>query len=217
MNILHFIANLTDSQFIIQYGGLGFLTFIVFAECSFLVGFFLPGNSLIFISGIVCYANPQLLDVNIFVLMGALSFGAMFGNFIGYVFGKRKFGPFLFKNKKSRIFKQHYLVVTGNFYKENGGKTLIVGRFLPLIRTFAPIIAGIVHMDFKKFMFYNIIGALTWTGLLAGIGYYLGSYMWVQNNINYIIIAMVILTLIPIVINSRRKKKRKRTAAIKHQ
>jgi membrane-associated protein len=217
MNILHFIANLTDSAFILQYGGLGFLTFIVFAECSFLVGFFLPGNALIFISGIACYSTPQLLNVNIFVLILALSFGAMFGNFIGYQFGKRKFGPFLFKNKNSRIFKQHYLTITGEYYTKNGGKTLIVGRFLPLIRTFAPIIAGIVHMDFKKFMLFNVIGAIIWTGVLAGIGYYLGSYPWVEHNINYIITIMVLLTVIPMIIRGRRKKNREKALATQQQ
>ncbi|MGZ4115869.1 MAG: VTT domain-containing protein [Bacteroidia bacterium] len=105
------------------------------------------------------------------------------------------------------IFKKRYLELTHTFYEKNGGKTLIIGRLLPVIRTFAPVLAGIVKIDFRKFMIYNFIGALGWIGALTSVGYYLGTYSWVQNNIGYIVIGLIIITTIPIIITLFRSKK----------
>jgi membrane-associated protein len=206
--MLDFLKQLTDPQSIIQYGGLALLLFVVFAETGLLIGFFLPGDSLIFISGLICVSKPEVLDVNIFVLILLLSLAAILGNIAGYWFG-HKVGPPLFQRKDSLIFKKQYLIVTEKFYKDNGGKTLIIGRFLPIIRTFAPILAGVIRVDFKKFMLYNIAGALAWIGLLASIGYYLGTYEWVQKNVGYIVIALVIITLIPLVSTYLKEKRKK--------
>jgi membrane-associated protein len=204
--MLEFLKQLTDPQSIIQYGGLALLLFVVFAETGLLIGFFLPGDSLIFISGMFCVSKPELLGVNIFVLIFLLSTSAIIGNIVGYWFGN-KVGPPLFTRKDSIIFKKRYLEVTRDFYNKNGGKTLILGRFLPIIRTFAPILAGVIKIDFKKFMLYNVIGAFAWIGLLASIGYFLGTYVWVQENVEYIVIGLIIITLFPIFSAFRKKKK----------
>lgn len=204
--MIEFLKQLTDPQSIIQYGGLALLLFVVFAETGLLIGFFLPGDSLIFISGMFCVSKPELLGVNILVLILLLSAAAILGNMAGYWFGK-KVGPPLFNRKDSFIFKKRYLEVTREFYTKNGGKTLILGRFLPIIRTFAPILAGVIKIDFKKFMLYNILGAFAWIGLLASIGYYLGTYLWVQENVEYIVIGLIIITLFPIISAFKKKKK----------
>ena len=206
--MIEFLKQLTDPESIIHFGGLALLLFVVFAETGLLVGFFLPGDSLIFISGMICVSKPELLGVNIVVLIILLSVAAIIGNMAGYWFGL-KVGPPLFKRKNSLIFKRSYLIVTQRFYNKNGGKTLILGRFLPIIRTFAPILAGVIKIDFKKFMMYNISGALAWIGLLASIGYYLGTYVWVQKNIGYIVIGLIIITLIPVILTFLKEKKNK--------
>lgn len=205
MDIIEFLKQLTDPESIINYGGLALLLFVVFAETGLLVGFFLPGDSLIFISGMICVSKPELLDVSLPVLILSLSASAILGNIAGYWFGYRV-GPPLFQRKDSIIFKKRYLELTSEFYNKNGGKTLIIGRFLPIIRTFAPILAGVIKVDFKKFMLYNVIGAFAWIGTLCSIGYYLGTYEWVQKNIGYIVIGLIVVTTIPIITAFFRRK-----------
>lgn len=206
--MIEFLKQLTDPQSIIAYGGLALLLFVVFAETGLLIGFFLPGDSLIFISGMICVSKPELLGVNLISLILLLCTAAILGNIVGYWFGY-KVGPPLFERKDSLVFKKRYLEVTRNFYDKNGGKTLIIGRFLPIIRTFAPILAGVVKIDFKKFMLYNIVGAFAWIGTLCSIGYYLGTYEWVQKNIGYIVIGLIIITTIPVLTTFLRERKKK--------
>jgi membrane-associated protein len=205
MEVWEFLKTLVDPESIIDYGGLALLLFVVFAETGLLIGFFLPGDSLIFISGMICVSKPHLLDVSLPILILYLSLAAILGNIAGYWFGY-KVGPPLFERRDSLIFKKRYLEVTHDFYEKNGGKTLIIGRFLPIIRTFAPILAGVLKINFKKFMLFNITGAFAWIGLLSGIGYYLGTYEWVQKNIGLIVIGLVIVTFIPILASFRKKK-----------
>lgn len=205
MEFWDFLKTLVDPKSIIDYGGMALLLFVVFAETGLLIGFFLPGDSLIFISGMICISNPELLDVSLLTLIISLSAAAVTGNIAGYWFGY-KVGPPLFQRKDSLIFKKRYLEVTREFYQKNGGRTLIVGRFLPIIRTFAPILAGVFRIDFKKFMLYNVIGGVAWIGLLSSAGYYLGKNKWVQENIEWIVIALIIITLIPVFTSFRKKK-----------
>ncbi len=205
MEFWEFFKKLLDPESIIEYGGLALLLIVMFAETGLLVGFFLPGDSLVFIAGMICVSKPMVLDVNIYTLLSLMSLAAILGNIAGYWFG-HKVGPPLFERKDSLLFKKQYLIVTQKFYDKNGGRTLIIGRFLPIIRTFAPILAGVFKMNFKKFLLYNIIGAVAWIGLLGGAGYYLGTNKWIQENIGLIVIFLVIITLIP-VFNSFRKKK----------
>lgn len=208
MDFIDFLKQLTDPESIINYGGLALLLFVVFAETGLLVGFFLPGDSLIFISGMICVSKPELLGVNLAVLILSLAAAAIIGNIAGYWFGYRV-GPPLFERKDSIIFKKRYLKSTQDFYNRYGGKTLILGRFLPIIRTFAPILAGVIRIDFKKFMLYNVVGAFAWIGTLSSIGYYLGTYEWVQKNIGYIVIGLIVITTIPVFTTFIKERKRK--------
>jgi membrane-associated protein len=193
-----FLKELTDPESIIKYGGLTLLLIVVFSETGLMIGFFLPGDSLIFISGLVCSSQPDLLGVNIWVLLILLILAAVIGNITGYLFGK-KIGPPLFRKKDSIIFKKKYLAATQAFYNRHGGKTLILGRFLPVIRTFAPILAGVIAIDFKRFMIYNVIGAAAWIGSLGLAGYYLGRIAWVRGHVGWIVLFLIVITLIPVV------------------
>lgn len=204
--IINFFKELTDPLSIIEYGGLALLLFVVFAETGLLVGFFLPGDSLIFISGMICSTKPDLLGVSVSSLLTLLCLAAITGNIAGYTFGY-KVGPPLFKKEDSLIFKQKYLEATKDFYDRHGGKTLIVGRFLPIIRTFAPIFAGVIKIPFFKFMLYNIIGAVLWICSLGLLGYYLGVIPWVEHNIGYIVLFLIIITAIPVIKTIRNERK----------
>lgn len=197
--MLDFFKKLTDPQSIIHYGGLWLLLFVVFAETGLLIGFFLPGDSLIFISGLVCATKPHLLDVSFPVLLIALIAAAVLGNVFGYWFG-RKTGEALYKREDSLIFKKSHLITTKSFYEKHGGKTLVLGRFLPIIRTFAPILAGVIKVDFKIFMIYNLIGAFAWIGSLASLAYFLGiKFPKIESYIGYIVIGLIIITAIPVI------------------
>ena len=205
--VWEFLKQLTNPESIIQYGGLALLLFVVFAETGLLIGFFLPGDSLIFISGLICATRPDLLEVNIFSLLSLMAASAIIGNIAGYAFG-RKVGPSLFRREDSLLFKKKYLEVTQSFYERHGGKALIMGRFLPIIRTFAPILAGVIKVEFGKFMLYNVIGAVLWIGSLGSIGYFLGStYPWVQDYLGYIVIFLIVITLIPVVRTWRKERR----------
>jgi membrane-associated protein len=207
VDFLNFLKQLTDPASIIHYGGLALLLFVVFAETGLMIGFFLPGDSLIFISGMFCSTQPELIHTHILVLLLLLIISASLGNISGYWFGKRV-GPALFKRDDSLIFKKRYLTTTRDFYDRHGGKTLILGRFLPIIRTFAPILAGVLKIDFGKFMLYNLIGASAWITSLGLCGYFLGRIKWVEENVGWIVIFLIVVTLIPVVRTWRREKKR---------
>ncbi|HEX7413904.1 MAG TPA: VTT domain-containing protein [Bacteroidia bacterium] len=201
-----FFKTLTNPESIIKLG-LPLLLFVIFAETGLLIGFFLPGDSLVFISGLLCATNQPLLQVNIVELILFMSLAAIVGNTVGYYFGKRV-GVGLYKREDSFFFKKKHLETTRSFYEKHGGKTLFLGRFLPIIRTFAPILAGVINIDIKKFMLYNIAGALCWIGTVAGIGYFLGSeFPQTKEYLNYIVIGLIIITSIPVLITYRKEKK----------
>lgn len=203
-----FLKQLTDPQSIIQYGGLWLLLFVVFAETGLLVGFFLPGDSLIFISGLLCATKPHLLNVSFPILVVLLITAAIIGNMFGYWFGK-KAGETLYKKKDSLLFKQQHLITTKSFYEKHGGKTLILGRFLPIIRTFAPILAGVIKVDIKLFMLYNFSGALAWILGIGGIGYFLGKRLpQVESYLGWIVIGLIIITAIPVIITYLKNKQK---------
>lgn len=205
--MLDFLKQLTDPQSIIHYGGLWLLLFVVFAETGLLVGFFLPGDSLIFIAGLLCATKPHLLDVPFIILLPLLMLAAILGNVFGYWFGK-KAGQKLYAREDSFLFRKKHLITTKAFYDTHGGKTLILGRFLPIIRTFAPILAGVIKVDFKLFMIYNVIGAVAWIGSIAGIAYFLGiQFPAIENYIGYIVIGLIIITAIPVLTTYLKSKK----------
>lgn len=195
-----FLKQLTDPNSIIQYGGLGLLLFVIFAETGLLVGFFLPGDNLILLAGILCRAKPELMQVNYVTLAGLMILAAFVGNSFGYWFGA-KAGEKLYSKKDSLFFKQKHIELTKQYYEKYGGNTtLIIARFLPIVRTFAPVIAGVIKVDFLRFSFFNILGALAWIISLSGIGYFLvGMFPNITNNMGYIFIALIILTALPII------------------
>ena len=194
-----FLKQLTDPNSIIQYGGLGLLLFVIFAETGLLVGFFLPGDNLILLAGILCRAKPELMQVNYVTLATLMILAAFIGNSFGYWFGV-KAGEKLYSKKDSLFFKQKHIELTKHYYQKYGGNTtLIIARFLPIVRTFAPVIAGIIKVDFLRFSLFNILGALAWIISLSGIGYFLvGMFPNITNNMGYIFIALIILTALPI-------------------
>lgn len=206
--MFEFIKQLTDPQSIIHYGGLWLLLFVVFAETGLLVGFFLPGDSLIFISGLVCATKPDLLNTPFITLLILLMLAAIIGNIFGYWFGK-KVGENLYTRKDSFLFRKQHLITTKAFYDKHGGKALILGRFLPIIRTFAPILAGVIKIDFKTFMMYNVLGAFAWIGSIASIAYFLGKqFPQIENYIGYIVIGLIVITTIPVLITYLKSKKK---------
>lgn len=206
--MLDFLKTLTDPQSIIHYGGLWLLLFVVFAETGLLVGFFLPGDSLIFISGLLCATKPQLLGVAFVPMLLLLMAAAILGNMFGYWFG-RKAGDALYKRKDSFFFRRKHLETTKAFYEKHGGKTLIMGRFLPIIRTFAPVLAGVIKVDFGLFMLYNVVGAVAWIGSFGSIAYFLGKrFPQTEHYLGYIVVGLIVITAIPVVITWLKNRKK---------
>ena len=203
-----FLKQLTNPESIIHYGGLWLLLFVVFAETGLFIGFFLPGDSLIFISGLLCATKPHLLNISIFWLIILLISSAVIGNIVGYWFGK-KTGENLFQKKDTFLFKKKHLETTKLFYEKHGGKALILGRFLPIIRTFAPILAGVIKVEFKLFMIYNIAGASLWIISLTSIAFFLGiEFPQTEKYIGYIVIGLIVITTIPVLITYLKNRKK---------
>jgi membrane-associated protein len=203
-----FLKQLTDPNSIIEFGGLWLLLFVIFAETGLLVGFFLPGDNLILLAGILCKAKPELMKVDFFPLVSLMVAAAVLGNLAGYWFGK-VVGTRLYKRKDSLLFKQRHIELTKQYYEKFGGNlTLVLARFLPVVRTFAPIIAGVIKVDFFRFMLMNVIGALAWILSLSGIGYFLVQWFpGITDYMGYIFIFLIVLTALPILrmIFSRKK------------
>jgi len=194
------LKQLTDPNSIIEYGGLWLLLIVIFAETGLLIGFFLPGDNLILLAGILCKARPELMHVDYFPMALLMVSAAVLGNTAGYWFG-RKAGEKLYARKDSFFFKKKHLEATREYYNKYGGNTtLVLARFLPVVRTFAPIIAGAIGIDFLKFMFFNLLGAMAWIFSLSGIGYFLVQiFPKITDYMGYIFIALIILTALPVV------------------
>lgn len=200
------IQHLTDPDWIMRRGGLYLVLTILFIETGIFFGFFLPGDPLLFISGMIIASAdeitypfsggiPNLLFWE-FLFMGS----AILGNFVGYWFG-RKFGHALLgREKDSWFLKRKHIEAAHEFYKKKGGFAITIARFLPVVRTFVPIIGGVVKMDFKQFAFYNILGAVIWVGCLTTAGYALGESAWVNRNLEWMLLGIVVLVTLPVVI-----------------
>jgi membrane-associated protein len=202
--ILHFLKELVNPESIIYYGGIYLLLFVVFAETGLFVGFFLPGDSLLFTAGLLC--STGILQMNPFILIILIIVAAVLGNITGYIFGK-KVGILLFKRKSGIFFRQEHLVTANEFYQKHGKKTIILSRFLPIVRTFAPIVAGIVKLEYYKFILYSFVGAFFWVSSLVLTGYYLGEYFpGTKEYLKYIVIFLIVITTIPFVYNWMKKK-----------
>lgn len=179
--------DLTD---IIKAIGLIGVLAIVFAESGLLIGFVLPGDSLLFTAGIL--ASKHLLNVNINVLFGLIFLAAVLGDSVGYTFG-RKVGPRIFRRDDSVLFHKDNVKKAEEFYLKYGGKTVILARFIPMIRTFAPIVAGVGKMHYGKFLSFNLIGGLLWTAVMTYLGYFIGSKV---NNIDHYVLPIIALIIV---------------------
>jgi membrane-associated protein len=201
-NNLH---QLLDPEKLLREGGFYLVVFVIYAETGLFFGFFLPGDYLLFLAGM--FVATGKLDVNIAVLLAGLCIAAVSGNFTGYWFG-RKTGPVLYTRKDSFFFKKRYLKAAEDYYNKQGAFALIMGRFVPIVRTFAPIFAGVVKLDFKKFALYNIVGGVLWICSLTLLGYFLGRRFEkeITDYLLYIIIGFILITTIPLLITFVKSK-----------
>lgn len=195
--------SLTDPDQLIQlltqvltgWLGYGLLAFIVFAETGLLVGLFLPGDSLLFTVGVVCGAG----DLDIVKISALLVIASIAGDQSGYFLGRRT-GPTIFSRKDSRIFKQEYVTRTQAFYAKHGGKTLIYAKFAPIVRTFAPFMAGVGRMPYRRFVSFNIFGGIGWVLSMTLAGYYLGEVPIIRRNFEKVVLGIVFVSLLPLAI-----------------
>jgi membrane-associated protein len=199
------LQHLVDPVKLLREGGFYLLLFVVFAETGLFFGFFLPGDYLLFLAGM--FVATDKLDVSIYVLIAGLIAAAVAGNFVGYWFGK-KTGPVLYERDDSFFFKKRFLRAAENYYKKQGAFALIMGRFIPIVRTFAPIIAGIVRLDYRKFAFYNISGAFLWITSLTLLGFFLGRRFEkeIDDYLLYIIVGFILITTIPLIVTYLKRK-----------
>lgn len=196
--------------------GLFIVLFIVFAETGLFAGFFLPGDSLLFLSGIYCadlVQNVVTIDndaINVVLLASSISVAGILGNMTGYWFGAKS-GYYLFKKEDTFWFKKKYLIQSKDFFEKFGGKAIIFARFLPIFRTFAPIVAGIVTMDKKKFMFFNVVSSFLWSFVLIFSGHYLyGVFLEkgidLKKHIELIVIVIILISTLPVLMKLLKKK-----------
>jgi membrane-associated protein len=208
---LHFLRSLTDPDQLIQLlstvltGWIGYLALflIVFAESGLLVGFFLPGDSLLFTVGVVAGAGKLPIGLMIAMLAAASILGDGSGFFLGGTLGYS-----LFKNANSPIFRREYLDKTHEFYERHGGKTIIYAKFVPIIRTFAAFIAGVGKMSYKRFLTFNIVGAIGWVTSMILLGYSLGSVPLVRRNFEKFVLGIIFISLIPAALQIFKGSKR---------
>ena len=202
--LLGLMDNLTDPDWIVAHGGLYLLLFIIFAETGIMIGFFLPGDPILFIAGIIIsnmsVAPGQEIPLLLYWIL-LIALAAIAGNFVGYWCGKL-FGNRILNMKESWLFRREYIYKAQEFYEKQGGVAIILARFLPIVRTFAPIVAGIVKMDFKKFIVFNILGAFLWSGSLVTLGFVLGENQWVQKNLELVIFLIVAAATAPVIIKA---------------
>ncbi len=191
-SILDFFRLLLDSKEIIQYGGLVLVTIIVFAENAFFFAFFLPGDYLLFLAGLFC--SSRQLDFPILMVIVCIVGAAVIGSYVGYYFG-RALGKGLETRPDSFFFKKRHLDQSRAFFAKHGGKALILARFMPVVRTFSPIVVGTIQMPVPMFSFYNIVGGIIWGTSLPLAGYTLGhSFPQIINYVHYIIIFFLAIT-----------------------
>ncbi len=200
--ILHLDKHLT--VLVQQYGVwiYAILFGIIFSETGFVVTPFLPGDSLLFVAG----GLAALGGMDITILIGSLVAAATLGNMLNYQIG-RYIGPRVFQWQNSRFFNKGALLKTQVYYERHGGKTLVISRFLPLLRTFAPFVAGVGAMDYSRFLFFNLLGAVSWVVSLTLAGYFFANLPWVQKNLSLVILGIIFVSLIPVAIGWWHERK----------
>jgi len=187
-------------------GGLLLLAAIVFAESGLLIGFFLPGDSLLFIAGFLSSNAGGNVLPSLPLVASVTAIAAIAGDQVGYIFGKR-IGPALFDRPKSRLFNPQHVVRAHEFFEKYGAKTIVIARFVPLVRTFAPIVAGIGTMKYRTFVIYNVAGGMLWGVGVTSLGYFLGEIDAVKNNIEIAILVIVFVSILPMVFEVIRHRR----------
>ena len=180
----------------------GILFLIIFCETGLVVTPFLPGDSLLFVAGAI--ATQDAMNIHLMVIL--LIIAAILGDAVNYSIG-RFFGVRLFANPDSKIFRRRHLEITQTFYARHGGKTIILARFVPIVRTFAPFVAGMGHMPYRRFAAYNVVGAIAWVTLFSYAGYFFGNLPMVQSNLHYLIVAIIVVSILPGVIEILRHRR----------
>lgn len=212
MEIFDFLKNVIDPNWIMSNGGLYLVLIILFIETGMFFGFFLPGDPLLFVAGmVIASANessyPFPNDVHNLLYWTVLFLVATIaGYFLGYGFG-RKFGNILHHKEDAWLFKRKYIHTAHEFYEKKGGFAIGLARFLPIVRTFAPIVAGMVEMDIKKFTAYNVAGAILWVVGITTLGYLLGENPWINRNLEFVILGLVLVVTAPVILKLILKKK----------
>lgn len=184
-----------DVEHLIQTGGLLLIALIVFAESGMMVGFFFPGDTLLFSAGILAAAGQ--MPASVWVVIAVIAGAAILGDNIGYHIGKH-LGPKLFKKQDALIFRHDYIMKAERFYEKYGTKTMLIAHFIPIIRTFAPVTAGAGKMDYRQFVIYDAIGDIAWAGIVTLLGYFIGSRIpGIEKMIEPILLGIIAITLIP--------------------
>ena len=208
MWLVNFILHIGDhlQELVNNYGNwiYAILFAIVFCETGLVVLPFLPGDSMLFAAGTIAAVG----DMNIFVLIGLLIVAAVLGDFVNFEIGKH-FGQKLFSNPNSKIFKQSYLQKTHDYYERYGGRTIIIARFIPIVRTFAPFVGGMGNMNYAQFARYNIVGAVLWVVSFTTLGYFFGQLPFVKEHFSWIMIAIIVFSVIPMIVEIIRHRKDK--------
>ncbi|GGV54972.1 hypothetical protein GCM10010277_54350 [Streptomyces longisporoflavus] len=199
-----------DPDYLLNTFGVWGLLAIVFAESGLLIGFFLPGDSLLFTTGLLITTNQ--LDFPLWLCIVLICIAAILGDQAGYLFGK-KVGPALFNRPDSKLFKQENVVKAHEFFEKYGPKSLVLARFVPIVRTFTPIIAGVSGMRYRSFITFNIIGGILWGAGVTMLGAWLGKIDFVHKNIEAILILIVLISVVPIVIEFLRARSKSKKAA----
>ena len=200
-----FLHQVYDVEGIIRWGGLTMLILIIFAETGLLIGFFLPGDSLLVTAGLLASPGQQLMNIGL--LATVLPIAAIVGNSVGYYIG-RATGPRLFRRDDSLLFHREHLYRAQAFYERHGGKTLILARFMPIVRTFVPVVAGMAKMEFGIFTFYNVVGGFLWILSMVFLGYFIGDIPWVRQNVEKVILLVIFLSVLPGIIEYLRSRGR---------
>jgi membrane-associated protein len=210
-SFLDFFHQLTDVRELVRVGGYVGLTGIIFAETGLLVGFFLPGDSLLVTAGL--FASQPQYDLNVWALGAILTVAAIVGNTVGYVIGRAS-GPRLFTRDDSLLFKKKHLYRAQEFYRKHGGKTLVIARFMPIVRTFVPVVAGLANMPFALYTAYNVLGGVLWIWSMLLIGYFLGRAVpGIDKYIEVMILVIVALSVLPAFISWWRSRSKAKAAA----
>ena len=210
MEFLHDLHDPDGLQRLIALGGPWLLFAIIFAETGLLIGFFLPGDSLLFIAGFYVASTGA---ISLPLLMIMLCVAAIVGDTVGYFIG-RKAGPAIFARPDSRFFKRKHLDSAHEFYEKHGPKTIVLARFVPIVRTFAPTVAGAAGMDYRQFLVYNVIGGIGWICSMLLLGYFLGGIPVIQKNLDKAVVGIVFLSILPMIIHALKERKMNKSKVV---